>query len=222
MVKKTLDQIRRKPVLKWLLPIIHFKHVPKVEKPRPLAEKMDLHTALRYHAKKYTDESRGINHALIHGHELDDDQKEHIKHMDHLTRQHLKSHGALHSGLGFDPRHHMDSKGHLHMKAFTSTTRDPEIAERFARETTTHHDDGSTEHHVIHIKPKPGDKGHALEYDDGHSRLHRHEQETILPRGTTLKVHKTPRIEVQKSTSKWDKRSKIIHHWDAEIHHQEE
>jgi hypothetical protein len=157
-------------------------------------------------------ESAEINRSLIASHKKDDGihpkVKDRVKHLDNVTRHPIGQDLHVYSGVGFDPKKHVDSSGHLHLPAYTSTTHHKGTAHWFAgasggeqRET-----DPRKKKHVLHIHLKASDlAAHVSEHNPNEG-----EHETILPRNTTLKIHPTPTIL-----------SDGTHVWHARVHKQE-
>lgn len=77
--------------------------------------------------------------------------------------------------------------GRIRLPAYTSTSISKSIAHGFAR-GHKNPETGKPEHHILHIHLKKGQKG---VYAGDHSHFP-DEKEMILPRNTTLKIHKTP------------------------------
>ena len=183
----------------------------------------DANPVSKEHSDTLTNYSGGasgiINKKLIddyHGKKPDPDHphsKEHIQkaiqksvnNLDQITRHNrIRRQLRVYSGLGFDPSQHVNSQGHLHMPAFTSTTHDKDVAYSFAQ---MNHRDGLTQaKHILHIHLMPHDNATHI---SGHS-LSPDEHETILPRNTTLKIHPEPTIL-----------SDGTHVWHSTIHHQD-
>jgi hypothetical protein len=117
----------------------------------------------------------------------DEDIKEiHLAHLDSAVEKNtLEKPMTTYSGIGFDPAKIMNDKGHLHIPCFTSATLHRGVALMYAAPT----DSG---HHVIQIRHKKGSAG--LYIGDNEDLSPFMQKEFIMPRGTTLKIDKTPEI----------------------------
>ena len=147
-------------------------------------------------ARDYTGGSSDLNRNLINSHKngekIDKRHEDTINGMDSLTRHPIGHSLHLYSGIGFDPRNHVGPNGHLHLPAFTSATHDKHIAQSFSKTSYpgSDYDMKPNESHSIHIELHPHDHAmHASHFSNFPT-----EMETTLPRGTTLKVRKTPTI----------------------------
>lgn len=148
---------------------------------------------------KYTSTSKGLNKALISGEDLNEDYKERVKGIDNILNNSkpLPQKTTVFSGLGFNPKHHVDDDGHIVSPAYLSTSTRGEMANTFA----SHLDDegkptggmgGKTiNSHVLKIDLPEG-SSHGAYID--HLSEHRGEDEFLIKRGTKFKIHPVPEI----------------------------
>jgi len=163
-----------------------------------------------HHVRKHTIDSYPTNHALIAAHKTGQPHpakfNERVKHLDSVTRHPLGTHLHVYSGVGFNPADHGKT---IHLPAYTSVTHDRETAVAFAERHPAQH--------IIHIHLKAKDKAAHV----SHLSANEHEHETILPRGTTLKLHGKPDIH-DAGMDRKGKPNPPLHVWHATVHHQEE
>lgn len=174
------------------------------------------------HVERYTSSSRRLNRGLLAHHkgeaELPDEFKEHSNGLSKVVSS-IPAPKEFHtySGLGFDPRRHVNEKGHLHSPAFLSSSPDINIAGKFSKEVNNKtgavdYDEDSTQH-ILKVKI-PKDSTHGA-YVNGSSSLGRRgrshgegEKEFIIDKAKTFKIDPNP-------TSIKDKSGRITHM----IHH---
>ena len=142
--------------------------------------------------------------------------KAQTKHLDSaINKSHLDDHTTVHSGVSFRPNKeaskHPDR--HIHLPAYTSTSKSEEIAQRFTRGHKA--EDGSLHAHILHIDVAP----HHKALDIGENSHNYDEKEVLLPRHTTLKIAEHPH-KITKVEHPYNGSSLNIHHWKAEIVHQ--
>lgn len=103
------------------------------------------------------------------------------------TRHNIGKHMTVFSGVRRDPRETMSKSGHVHLPAYSSTTPFFDSANEFAipRSST------SSTRHMLQIKLHPEDKGAYIGHDSDDSDYYGAEKELLLPRGITLKIHKS-------------------------------
>jgi len=158
----------------------------------------------------YCDSSEGINDSLLRAHKNKEKMepyfKEHVKHLDKVTRNPIEHDLHVYSGIGFNPREYVNSSGHLHLPAYTSATHHKATAHWFAHSDAARDREEKPTKHILHIHLNPSD--HAV-HVSAHSPSPE-EHETILPRNTTLKVHPKPTIL-----------SDGTHVWHSTVHHQD-
>lgn len=197
---------------------------------KDLGSHYDEHIALHpdvEHVKRYTSSSAGLNRSLLDQHNantpLSDNYKKRSEGLSNAITS-IPSHKEFHtySGLGFDPRRHVDEHGHLHSPAFLSSSPDIHTASGFAypisdvHGTKTFSDREDAVHHILKIKVPKGSTHGA--YVNGSSNLGRHsvgehgtgELEYIANKGTTYKVNPKPTIIKNED----GKVTHMIHHAD--------
>jgi len=168
----------------------------------------------------YTGGSSDLNRNLIDSHK--NGEKIHKYHentingLDSLTRQPIGHSLHVYSGIGFDPRNHVGSNGHLHLPAFTSATHDKHVAQSFSKTSYpgSDYDMKPNESHSIHIELHPHDHAAHVSHISGFPS----EKETMLPRGTTLKVRKTPTI----FRDVYGVKGRTHYVWHATVAHQQD
>jgi len=151
------------------------------------------------HVSIYTDSSKALNRALISGKELQNRHKELAEGIDKA----LKDAPPLHrditvmSGLGFDPRQHMDENNILTNRAYTSTSTRGVIAHGFAAQLDdegkpTNGLDGKTVNtHTLKINlPKGSNHGAYVE----HISMTPGEDEFLLQRGLRYELDPNPEV----------------------------
>jgi hypothetical protein len=184
------------------------------------------------HLRGYTSGSTSINRALIADHregktDMNGDRG-HIERRDAidkvLSSKELPKDIDTFSGLGFDPRNHMDENSVLHSPAFLSSSINPRTASGFG--TTLHpetgkqvdYDDYDTApvQHILRIPVKAGSK--AGTYVNGISKFgyseaygDSGEQEFLHARGQKFKIDPTPQV-----LKGWGKTSMYV--WNATPH----
>jgi hypothetical protein len=158
------------------------------------------HPDINY-VKGYARNSKSINDSLINGgNNLYQNMK--AEKIDNVLNDAPPLHKGIRvfSGLGFDPRRHMDENNHLESSAFLSTSTDGTVATGFARRLEANGDpynydpnnhDRETHHHILQIDlPKGSQHGAHIqsmsEIPD--------EREFVLKRKTKLKIHPVPEI----------------------------
>ena len=155
------------------------------------------------HLRKYTANS-GVNHDLVDAHHggksIPTKYAEHLKHLDSATGRSIGKEIHLYTGIGFNPGRVIDTEGHLHLPAYTSTTHDTKTALRFARPLNT-----EGERHILHIHAEADDKGVNVENITDNEEEH----ETVLPRNTRLKIHPVPTVYRHENGN--------VHVWHARI-----
>ena len=175
------------------------------KKAKPLSKKES--ETVHHYAE---DDSGKINRSLIKSHKNGEGVhpkiKDRVEHLDKVTRHPIGHDLHVYSGLGFDPKKHINSSGHLHLPAYTSTTHHKETANWFAGSAFERGRRERKKEHILHVHLKPSD--HAA-HVSAHSPSPE-EHETILPRNTTLKVHPKPTVLPDGT-----------HVWHAHVHKQE-
>lgn len=165
----------------------------------------------------YTKSSTDINSSLIKNHKKDtpipDNLTDDINHLDNLTKNHeLHRPITTYSGLGFDPRNHINEKGIMYSPAFMSSSINPVTADSFAKaldeKGTRKYDIEGSYRHMVKIRHNKGDPGYYL---GDHSKLD-HEKEFLIPRGVDIHFEQNPeKIETQHDGT--------LHIWNATINH---
>lgn len=146
--------------------------------------------------KKYSNSSFPINASLIGHHHLGESADDkiihgiHIPTMDSVVNNPVGKELTVHSGLGFDPRKQMDSRGRIHFPSYTSTSLHPSVADDFTGEWTP-----ADQKHKLKLSLKPHNRGAYI----GHHSENEDEREFLLPRNTTVKIHKSE----QNSDGSW-------------------
>lgn len=137
--------------------------------------------------KKYSESSFPTNAALIGYHHFGESADDktihgiHIPTLDSVVNNPIGRELTVHSGLGFDPRNQMDSQGRIHFPAYTSTSIHPGVAHDFTGEYTP-----PEQRHKVKLSLKPHNRGAYLgDY------ANEEEREFLLPRNTTIKIHKS-------------------------------
>ena len=163
------------------------------------------------HVKAYTDESE-INNRLLaqhnYGGKLRPEHEEMAAGLDRIlaSKPSAQEHHTY-SGLGYDPRRHVDESGHMYSPGYTSSSPDVNVAKRFAKDINnktgdrafSNNKDTSTKH-ILKIKIPKGST-HGL-YINGSSKFGRgvakagldDEKEMLLKRNIKYKVNPTPTI----------------------------
>lgn len=132
-------------------------------------------------------------------------RKYNIQTMDNLlTRKHLGRKMTVFSGAGFDPREQMSKSGHIHLPAYTSTSISPKAAFSFAKENKRAGEDK----HMLRVELQHHDKGAYIGTPSGYI----HEREFVLPRNTTLRIHKSERSK--EDPSLWIHHAVVDHNVD--------
>ena len=174
------------------------------KKAKPLSKKE------RETVAHYCDTSEGINDSLLRAYknkeEMEPYFKERVEHLDKVTRNPIGHDLHVYSGIGFDPREHVNSSGHLHLPSYTSTSHSKETAHWFAHSDVERDREEKPTKHILHIHLNPSDHAAHVSQHSGSPNEH----ETILPRNTTLKVHPKPTVL-----------SDGTHVWHAQVHHQD-
>lgn len=137
----------------------------------------------------YTKDSRSLNKGLIKNQGKIENPK-HKKHAssldDAIKKNPLKHKLVVHSGVSFDPRKKVGTNGVLKSHAYISTTHSKEIAHDFAK-SSYNKKTGAESKHIVRLDLKKGDPAMHVE----HHSLTPGEHETIIKRGSRLKLHKT-------------------------------
>jgi len=161
------------------------------------------------HVQAYTRDSSYLNRHLFNKHvdgEKHDEEVRgiNIKTMDKaVTRNKLKHDLHVYSGVTWHPGNvaKQHPERHVHLPAYTSTSLDKSVAHGFAT------GDENNNTHVIHFHLKKGQPGKYVE----HHTENPGEQEFILPRNTTVKIHPRPdRYEDAVS-------GQVTHVWHAHV-----
>jgi len=159
--------------------------------------------------KAYSDKSFELN-ALLLGHhhvgvetnpQLSLNNGRHnynLNHLDRATNKPIGKSVTVFSGLGFDPRKQVKNK-RIHFPAYTSSSIDKQAANSFA----IRQDDNKK--HMLRINLTPRDHGAYIGTPSGYIN----ERELLLPRNTTMRIHRSIPDENDPSL--------IIHH--ASIEH---
>lgn len=139
----------------------------------------------------YTDSSSELNNSLLNKNSVSPAAAEvHQKTasiLDKIIKKHpIHSELNTYSGVGFDPRDHLDEKGTMHSPAFISTTHDPRTAEHFSQSKFVDRarggGDSNEARHIIHFHLKPGDPATHI----GTLSYYPTEHETLIGRGVKL------------------------------------
>ncbi len=101
--------------------------------------------------------------------------------MDSITKRKVGRKLTIHSGMGFDPRPLVNKDGLLHLPAYTSTSISKESAINFANKK-----EAKEKGHVLSLELNKEDKGVYLG-----DNAFPHEKEFLLPRNTTIKIHRS-------------------------------
>ena len=151
------------------------------------------------HVSAYTDSSKVLNKSLIEGKELSDHHKERVAGIDRALQDAKPLHRdiTVMSGLGFDPRKHMDEDNTITNNSYTSTSTKGPIAYGFA----AHLDDegkptggmgGKTVNtHTLKINLPKG-SSHGAYVD--HVTNYPGENEFLMKRGSKFKINPTPEV----------------------------
>lgn len=133
--------------------------------------------------------SKLLNHSLVRKKALSKTQKHMSIHLDNAMENNPSQHTYhVYSGLGFDPKKHLDEHGHIKSRAYLSMTHNKDTALSFAHNAANRRKKGfDVPRHIAHVQIKKGD--HAI-------NIHKHSQypfenETVLARNTKLKYHGT-------------------------------
>lgn len=169
----------------------------------------------------YTSSSKILNDKLIKNKyagpwgRLDPGSKMRAEKIDNVLNDAPPLHKSIRvfTGLGFDPRRHMDENNHLESSAFLSTSADGTVAHQFTRPLEANGDphkydpnnpDRETHHHVLQIDlPKGSQHGAHVQSVSKHPS----EYEYLLKRNTKLKLHPEP--EIRKANGR------VEHIWKA-------
>jgi hypothetical protein len=174
------------------------------------------------HIQNYTDLSRPLSRILHQHHEAGTQPPRQIEHdgqhfdldaLDRITtKSKLASKTTVYSGIRHDPRKHMDSEGHLHLPAYTSTSEKWGIGHQFAMKQARRNDaDGRLgDSHMLRINLQKGQHAVSL----ANKSTYKNEGERLLPRNTKLKVHPVPETST-------DSEGRNHHVWDAHVVSQE-
>jgi hypothetical protein len=154
-----------------------------------------------HHLNQYCSGSRCLNKALYDAHKNGKDTpksvtgfgvEHNVRRLDdaiHRNKLHKDVH--LYSGVGFEPSKLASNhpEGHIYLPAYTSTSINKSVARNFAsnqgENKPTQLRQNGVMGHVLHIHAKAGQ---PAAYVDRES-TYKHENEVLLPRGTTLKIH---------------------------------
>jgi hypothetical protein len=169
------------------------KHLSKEHDHHEISEKLHKGQKLDDHhvdaIKKYTKDSQRLNKGLIKSQGKIENPK-HKKHADSLDdaikKNSLRHKLVVHSGVSFDPRKKVGTNGILKSHAYISTTHSKEIAHEFAKPSFSKKTGVETKH-IIRLNLKKGDPAMHVEHHSSTSGEH----ETIIKRGSRLKLHKT-------------------------------
>jgi hypothetical protein len=148
------------------------------------------------HVTAYSNGSKVLNKALIDGKELSDHHKERVSGIDRALQDAppLNRDITVFSGLGFDPRKHMDENNIITNRAYTSTSTKGPIAYGFAAHLD---DDGkptggmggkTVNTHTLKIDLPKG-SSHGAYVD--HVSMHPGENEFLLKKGIKIKIDRT-------------------------------
>lgn len=166
--------------------------------------------------KKYSEWSHDVNQHLIHkakgtvwDHEHEHKHDEHVHDMDSVLNHSKLSHDVhlFHGTRNYNPGKEAAKHphGHITLPGYTSTSHDAQQAHRFGGRTSRSKKYQKMSH-IIHIHAKKGTKGiHLGEYSE-----HPTENEVLLHRNTTLKIHPKPDILKHPKTG-------VTHVWHAHI-----
>lgn len=161
--------------------------------------------------------------------------------MDRVVHAH-KTHKPFNVYTGVHREHDLHKIGHdqgatekkpikVQHHAYLSTSIDKEVAKGFGHHhTETSHIDKEGITHItrhVHLMKIHVPKGHHGAYV-GHSSVHPNEKEFILPRGTKLHIHHTPKTEIEHGKvynfgdGYKEKTHYHYHTWSARIHKDKE
>ena len=161
------------------------------EKHADLSKQFKFDPQQKKQIKKYAGSSFPTNSALIGHHHFGESADDktihgiHIPTLDSVVNNPIGRELTVHSGLGFDPRNQMDSQGRLHFPAYTSTSLSKHVANDFASGDADS-PRASEQSHTLKLSLKPNNRG-AYIGDHGNKE----EREFLLPRNTTVKIHKS-------------------------------
>jgi hypothetical protein len=123
----------------------------------------------------YTQGSFNFNNQLIRAHrngvdKLESESYEKRKHRldEILTHAEAPEHITTFSGLGFDPRKHMNENNELHSPAYISSSINPRVANSFA----------------VHLSKETGEKSNAFDFDE--KEHENHILKIDVPRGSKI------------------------------------
>jgi hypothetical protein len=176
------------------------------------------------HVTRYTTDSEGLNRHLIAEHKgelenynsLPQDKKEERNELNERSdklSQAISSHPApmdfnTYSGLGFDPRKHMNKDGSIHSPAFISSSIEAGCAFEFARPTGS-----DQEYHILEIPVKKGSTRGA--YIESHSDKPG-ESEFLHNKGQNFKLSNNPKMFYHNYNINGKEIVRKVHVWRAE------
>jgi len=168
-----------------------------------------------YAIKYYSAGSGPLNQELLDHHngkidKISSKHEELARHIHTATSHPIGHELDTYSGLGFDPRNHVGTSGHLYSPCPISTSNSKSVAHGFTSSSISGTDIKPKERHILHVHLQPHD--HALHIE--HLTYNPGEYETMIPPKTTLHIHHTPTILHHKNGDK-------IHIWHATIAHQQ-
>jgi hypothetical protein len=172
------------------------------------------------HVSRYTSASGIFNRSLIEQHnaqqngneiELSDSYEARKNGLDNILRSHPAPRDFdTYSGLGFDPRKHMDSENKIYSPAYLSSSIDPNVASSFAKlhqngksiesmgfDEVDH--DSPRESHILRIPVKKGSTHGSYvngvsNFGPAYGAETGGEQEFLHNRGATYKINPTPTV----------------------------
>lgn len=115
------------------------------------------------------------------------DTRHSLSRLDNITNRPIGHKVTVYSGLGFNPKDHINEDGHLHLPAYTSTSIDDKIARKFTNPD-------SESRHMLKLDLSEHDKGAYIGHINSRDQKVggiSSEKELLLPRGMTLKIHKS-------------------------------
>ena len=196
------DDIKKREIEKEKKKELKESNRESIDKPYDTTE-LEQHLKNRYNdftpqerenIQNYSDHSFHLNGHLLASHHLGVQPKQNptfertydLGVMDNLlSRKPIGRRTTLFSGIGFDPRTQMSKTGHIHLPSYTSTSISPKASYSFAKEGKDYDEDK----HMLRISASPHDTGAYIGTPSGYI----HEREFVLPRNTTLRIHKSER-----------------------------